>query len=95
MMFLTSIIEKIPGYDLIEKFINSTIDLDKYMGQAFDFIEGLDAVTLVIGVVLAAVIFVMGTFELIKKLSKLIIVVGVLVGLFLLYNSGALDSLLP
>jgi hypothetical protein len=95
MLYLVSFIEEnLPGYDLIDKFINSTIDLDGYIQKAYDFVVGLDAVTLVLGVILAAIIFVMGTFELLKKLSKLIIVVGVLVGLYLLYSNGALDGLL-
>ena len=94
LYYLVSFIENIPGYEFIDEFINNTIDLDGYIQQAFDFIGELDAVTLVLGVVLAAVIFVMGTFELLKKLSKLIIVVGVLVGLYLLYSNGALDGLI-
>lgn len=94
MSLIVSFIENLPFYDVIEKLINDTINLDQYIGQFFDFIEGLDVVTLVLGVVVAAIIFVMGTFELLKKLSKLIIVVGVLVGLYLLYSNGALDSLI-
>jgi cadmium resistance protein CadD (predicted permease) len=92
---LTNFIEQyLPFYDQIDAFINTTLDLDGYIAQFFTFIDGLDAVTLVLGTLLAAVIFVMGTFELLKKLSKLIIVVGILVGLYLLYSNGALDSLI-
>lgn len=94
MSLIVSFIENLPFYDVIERLINDTINLDQYIGQFFDFIEGLDVVTLVLGVIVAAIIFVMGTFELLKKLSKLIIVVGVLVGLYLLYSNGALDSLI-
>lgn len=92
---LVSIIEQyLPFYDQIDTFINSTLDLDGYIQQFFNFIDGLDAVTLVLGTFVAAIIFVMGTFELLKKLSKLIIVIGILVGLYLLYSNGALDSLI-
>lgn len=91
---LVSFIENLPGYEFIETFINTTIDLDGYIQQFFTFIDGLDAVTLVLGVVVAAIIFIMGTFELLKKLSKLIVVVGILVALYLLYSNGALDSLI-
>ena len=94
-MYLLNIIEDyLPGYDFIETFFNNTLDLDGYIAQFFTFIDGLDAVTLVLGVLLAGIIFIMGTFELLKKLSKLIIVVGILVGLYLLYSNGALDSLI-
>jgi hypothetical protein len=91
---LVSFIENLPGYEFIDEFINNTIDLDGYIQQFFTFIDGLDAVTLVLGVIVAAIIFIMGTFELIKKLSKLIVVVGILVALYLLYSNGALDSLI-
>ena len=94
MNLIVSFIENLPGYEFIETFIKNTIDLDGYIQQFFTFIDGLDAVTLVLGVILAAIIFVMGAFELLKKLSKIIIVVGILVGLYLLYENGALDSLI-
>jgi len=94
MNLLISFIENLPFYDVIDKLINDTIDLDGYIQQFFTFVDGLDAVTLVLGVIVAAIIFVMGAFELLKKLSKIIIVVGVLVGLYLLYSNGALDSLI-
>lgn len=94
MNLIVSFIENLPFYDVIEKLINDTLDLDGYISQFFTFIDGLDAVTLVLGVVVAAIIFIMGTFELLKKLSKIIIVVGILVGLYLLYSNGALDSLI-
>jgi hypothetical protein len=93
-MLVSFIEENLPFYDQIDSFINSTLDLDGYITQLFTFIDGLDAVTLVLGTLLAAVIFLMGTFELLKKLSKLIIVVGILVGLYLLYSNGALDGLI-
>jgi len=93
-MLLASFIENIPFYEEIDAFINNTLNIDGYIQQLFDFIQGLDAVTLVLGVLLAAIIFVIGTFELLKKLSKLIVVVVLLVGLYLLYSNGALDGLL-
>ena len=40
------------------------------------------------------VVGVLGVFELTKKLSKLIIVVVILGGLWVLYNSGTFDSLI-
>ena len=94
MYLIVSFIENLPFYSSIDNLINEMIDLDGYIQKFFDFIDGLDAVTLVLGVAVAAVIFIMGTFELLKKLSKLIIVVGILVGLYLLYSNGALDDLI-
>ncbi len=94
MALLVSFIENLPGYDFIDNFIRSTIDLDGYIQQAYTFVTELDSVTLVLGVVVAAIIFVMGVFELLKKLSKIIIVVGILVGLYLLYDNGALEGII-
>lgn len=93
-MLASFIEENLPFYPQIENFINTQLDLDGYIQQFFTFIDGLDAVTLVLGTLLGAVIIIMGTFELLKKLSKIIIVVGILVGLYLLYANGALDSLI-
>lgn len=89
-----SFLENLPFYDVLESFIKETINLDGYIQQAFDFVNSLDVVTLLLGIVVAGIIFIMGTFELIKKLSKIIIVVAILVGLYLLYSNGALDSII-
>ncbi len=91
---LVSFIENLPGYEFIETFINSTIDLDGYIQKLFEFINSLDAVTLVFGSLLAALIFFIGTLELLKKLSKLIIVAGIIVLLWMLYSNNAFDTLL-
>lgn len=94
MNSVVSFIENLPFYDALDNFIRNTINLDGYIQQVFDFVNQLDSVTLVLGVLVAAIIFIMGLFALLKKLSKIIIVVGILVGLYLLYSNGALDSLI-
>ena len=58
---LVSFIENLPGYSFFETFIKSTIDLDGYIQKLFEFINSLDAVTLVLGAALAAIIFFIGT----------------------------------
>jgi hypothetical protein len=87
-------LEGLPFYDVLENLIENTLGLDAYLTDGYNFLMSLEPVTKLIGVLLAGIIFIMGTFELIKKLSKIIVVVGILVGLYLLYDSGALDGLL-
>jgi predicted permease len=89
-----SFLENLPFYDVILDFVNETLNLDGYIADAFNFFNSLDVVTQLLVIVVGGIIFVMGVFELIKKLSKIIIVVGIIVGLYLLYDSGALDGLI-
>lgn len=80
----------------VPSFIQSILDglnIDGYITQAYDFIMDLSSIEQLIGAVALAIIVILGTFELIKKLSKLIIVVAVLFGLWILYNQGAFDFL--
>ncbi len=89
-----SFLEDLPFYDFLLDFVNETLNIDGYLQQAFDFLTGLDVVTQLIVLLVGTIIFIMGAFELIKKLSKIIIVVAILAGLYVLYDSGALDSLI-
>jgi hypothetical protein len=92
---LANIIEQyLPFYPQIKSFIEDQLNLDGYIQQLFDFINSLDAVTLVLGTILVAIILLMGTLQLLKKLSKLILTVGILAGLWFLYTNGAFNSLL-
>lgn len=84
----------IPYYDEIDSFITNTLKLPGYIDSAYDFILAQDSVTMLLGAVLVAIIFIMGAFELIKKLSKIIIVVAILAGLYLLYENGSLDGII-
>ena len=89
-----SFLEGLPFYDIIFNLVNDTLNLDQYIQDGYNFFTGLDVVTQLIAIIVGGVIFIMGTFELIKKLSKIIIVLGIVVGLYLLYDSGALDGLI-
>ena len=79
------------------EFLNPILDpivsiIDDNLQNGFDFVMSLDALYKVGGIVAAAIIFIMGLWALIKTLSKIIIVVGVLAGLWFLYDSGALNQ---
>ena len=89
-----SFLEGLPFYDMILDFVNGTLGLEQRITDAYNFFLEMDVVTQLIAIGVAGIIFIMGTFELIKKLSKIIIVVGIIVGLWFLYDTGALDGLL-
>lgn len=76
----------------IQEFVNNNVD--KYLQQAFDFIIALGPVEKLVGVVGGVTIIILGVFELIKKLSKLIIVVAIIAGLWVLYKTGVFGSLI-
>jgi hypothetical protein len=85
----------LPFYSTIEDIINDTLGLSGLIEEGYTFFTGLNVVVQLLGLLVVAIILVMGFFELIKKLSKIIVVVGILVGLYLLYDGGALDSIIP
>ena len=91
---LASFFTDLPFYSTIEDLVFSQLDLDGYLDQLFTFLTDLDAITLLLGILVGGIIILIGTFELLKKLSKLIILVGILAGLYLLYSNGALDGLI-
>lgn len=74
--------------DTIEDFL----DINTYLQDGFDFILALSYVEKLVFVLVGGIVTILGVFELIKKLSKLIIVVAILGGLWVLYNSGTFDS---
>jgi hypothetical protein len=84
----------LPFYETIEGIINDNLGLADLVQQGYDFFIGLNVVVQLVGLIVVAIILVMGVFELIKKLSKIIVVVGILVGLYLLYDGGALDGII-
>ncbi|MCF7927070.1 MAG: hypothetical protein K9L74_05795 [Candidatus Izimaplasma sp.] len=83
-------LENIPFMDTIAE----AIGIETYAQKAYDFFISLSSIEQMVGTVLLAIILLLGVFDLIKKLSKLIIIVGVIVGLWVLYNQGLLDGLI-
>lgn len=85
----------LPFYEMIETLINDTLGLSGLIESGYTFFTELNVVIQLVFLVVLAIIVIMGIFELIKKLSKIIVVVGILVGLYLLYDGGALDGIIP
>lgn len=82
----------IPYYDQINDFIDNILDLKGYIDQAYTVLMNQDSITLVVGGLIVGIIFLLGAFDLIKKLSKILIVVAILAGLYLVYQTGALGG---
>lgn len=78
--------------DSIIDAIQNILPLDKFINQGYDFVMGLGYLEKLIGGLVGGIIVILGTFELIKKLSKLIIVVAVIVGVWFAFRSGVFDN---
>ena len=74
--------------------IEGLIPMQDIIDSGFDFINNLGIIEQVIGLLVLGIIVIFGTFELVKKLSKIIIVVLILGGLWFLYSGGFLDSII-
>jgi cadmium resistance protein CadD (predicted permease) len=81
-------------FDTIVETVEGILDLDGYITEGYNFLLGLSYIEKLVAGLIAAIVTVLGVFELTKKLSKLIIVVVILGGLWVLYNSGTFDSLI-
>ncbi|PAT02607.1 hypothetical protein CI105_01230 [Candidatus Izimaplasma bacterium ZiA1] len=78
--------------DSIIDAIKNILPLDNFIDQGYDFVMGLGYLEKLIGGLVGGIIVILGTFELIKKLSKLIIVVAVIVGVWFAFRSGVFDN---
>jgi hypothetical protein len=79
-------------FDTILEQVEKFLPIEDYVLDGLDFFFNLSYLEQLIGVVVLAIVVLMGVWALIKTLSKLIIVVGVIAGLWFLYSSGALDQ---
>ena len=80
--------------DGIINMIENVIPMQSLIDGAYDFINNLGIIEQAIGLLVGGIIVILGTFELVKKLSKIIIVVLILGGLWFLYSGGFLDSII-
>lgn len=81
-------------FDTVIDAVEGFLDLDAYLADGYNFLIGLSYIEKLVAGILVAIVGVLGVFELTKKLSKLIIVVVILGGLWVLYTSGTFDSLI-
>lgn len=61
--------------------------VETYIDLVADFIKAQEWYLQVVLVVVGGLIIILGTFSLIKKLTKILIVIAILVGLFLVYQN--------
>lgn len=81
-------------FDTIIETIENLIPIQGIIDSAFDFVNNLGVIEQIIGMLVGGIIVILGTFELVKKLSKIIIVVLILGGLWFLYSGGFLDGII-
>ncbi len=79
--------ENIPVVGPIFDWLEGAIPLSRWIQSAVDFINNLSFAEQFLGAIIFGLIVLLGVFSLIKKLSKLIIVIAILVGLWLLYTN--------
>ncbi len=80
--------------DSIITMIEGLIPVQSLIDSAYDFVNSLGLIEQLAGMLVLGIIVIMGTIELIKKLSKIIIVLAILGGLWYLYSSGLLDGII-
>ncbi len=80
--------------DSIITMIEGLIPVQSLIDSAYDFVNSLGLIEQLAGMLVLGIIVIMGTIELIKKLSKIIIVLAILGGLWYLYSGGFLDGII-
>ncbi len=81
-------------FDGIIETIEGLIPMQDIINSGFDFINNLGILEQIVGLLVGGIIVILGTFELVKKLSKIIIVFLILGGLWFLYSGGFLDGII-
>ncbi|MCK5387691.1 MAG: hypothetical protein KAJ22_00250 [Candidatus Izimaplasma sp.] len=81
-------------FDGIISTIEGLIPVQSFIDSGYDFINNLGVIEQIIGMLVGGIIVILGTFELVKKLSKIIIVILILGGLWFLYSGGFLDGII-
>jgi len=81
------------GLQAIVDALENLFDVNQYIDAGATFLRNLGILEQIVVALLALIITVLGTFELIKKLSKIVIVVGVLMGLYFLYDGEVFSSI--
>ena len=74
--------------------IEGLIPMQDFIDMGFEFVNNLGLIEQIIGSLVLGIIVILGTFELVKKLSKIIIVLGIIGGLWFLYSGGFLDGII-
>jgi|GEM_PF-2030173 len=76
-----------PAYDSLQE----AFPIGRYIENTYDFIDTeLSYIEQLVFVAIFAVIFILGLISFVKKLAKLLIVVAIIFGIWLLYNQGVI-----
>ena len=74
--------------------IEGLIPIESIINAGYDFINGLGVIEQIIVMLVGGIVAILGTFELVKKLSKLIIIVAIVGGAWFLWRGGFLDGII-
>ena len=80
--------------DGIISTIEGLIPVQSIIDSGYDFVNNLGVIEQIIGMLVGGIIVILGTFELVKKLSKIIIVILIIGGLWFLWSGGFLDGII-
>lgn len=77
----------IPSF-LVFGFLEDLIPVQDWIDTLYNFVSDLSYIEQLVGLIVAAIIVVLGIISLVIKLSKLIIVVAILAGVWFLWTTG-------
>ncbi len=84
---LILMLENVPIIGDLLNWLESAISVDGWIDSGYQFISERSFFEKFFGLIIFAIIVLLGIFSLIKKLSKLIIVIAIIIGLWLLYTN--------
>ncbi len=80
--------------DGIISTIEGLIPIQTIIDSGYDFINNLGVIEQIILMLVGGIVVILGAFELVKKLSKIIIFIAILGGAWFLWSSGMLDGII-
>ena len=74
--------------DSIVEFLSDLLPLESFVESGYEYVMDLPYLALLGGMILAAVIAILGIISLVKKLTKIIIVLAIIIAIGVLYQQG-------
>ncbi len=82
------LLSDLPIIGPVLRYIEDLIPLGSAIDRAYDFATSLSFGEQLVFSILLALILILGVVSLVRKMLKLLIVIAILFGLWLLYNQG-------
>lgn len=74
--------------------VMDTLNVDNYLAEAFLYIDNLQPIPKVLGILGFGVVVFMGLWTLIKTLSKIIVVLAIIAALYFVFQGNLLDGII-